>query len=324
MNGYKVIVTKSTVPIGTGEKVRKIIGSRQKEHFGFDIVSNPEFLREGSAIEDFLHPNRVVIGANSQQAIAIMRDLYRPLYLIETPMLITDIATAEMVKYASNAFLATKISFINEIANLCEKVGADVQQVAKGMGLDGRIGSKFLHPGPGYGGSCFPKDVSALAQIAQSEGYEFKILRSVMEVNQRQRELMIEKIEKEVGGLQGKKLGFLGLSFKPNTDDMREAPSVTIIQALQKRGASIVAYDPAATKEAQKVLAEVIYRSDPYEVAEEADAIILMTEWNLFRNLDLDQIKKKLKTPIFIDLRNVYDPKKMAALGFQYTSIGRS
>jgi len=194
MNGYKVIVTKSTVPVGTGEKIRKIIGSRQKEHFDFDIVSNPEFLREGSAIEDFLHPNRVVIGATSQQAVAIMRDLYRPLYLIETPMLITDVPTAEMVKYASNAFLATKISFINEVANLCEKVGADVQQVAKGMGLDGRIGSKFLHPGPGYGGSCFPKDVSALAQISQMEGYDFKILMSVMEVNQRQRELMIGKI----------------------------------------------------------------------------------------------------------------------------------
>ncbi len=324
MNGYKVVVTKSTVPVGTGEKIRTIIGSRQKEHFDFDIVSNPEFLREGSAIEDFLHPNRVVIGATSQQAVAIMRDLYRPLYLIETPMLITDVPTAEMVKYASNAFLATKISFINEIANLCEKVGANVQQVAKGMGLDGRIGSKFLHPGPGYGGSCLPKDVSALAQIAQKEGYEFKILKSVMEVNQRQREFMIEKIEKEVGELSGKKLGFLGLSFKPNTDDMRDAPSVAIIQALQKKGASIVAYDPAAVKEAEKVLTDVVYRSDPYEVADGADALILMTEWNPFRNLDLDLIKKKLKSPIFIDLRNVYDPKKMAALGFQYTSIGRS
>lgn len=324
MNGYKVVVTKSTVPVGTGEKIRKIIGSRLKEHFDFDVVSNPEFLREGSAIEDFLHPNRVVIGATSQQAVAIMRDLYRPLYLIETPMLVTDVPTAEMVKYASNAFLATKISFINEVANLCEKVGANVQQVAKGMGLDGRIGSKFLHPGPGYGGSCLPKDVSALAQIAQSEGYDFKILKSVMEVNQRQREFMIGKIEKEVGGLSGKKLGFLGLSFKPNTDDMRDAPSVAIIPALQKKGAFIVAYDPAAVKEAEKVLTDVVYASDPYEVADGADALILMTEWNPFRNLDLDLIKKKLKSPIFIDLRNVYEPKKMAALGFQYTSIGRS
>ena len=323
MNGYKVVVTKSTVPVGTGDRIRSIIGSRQKEHFDFDIVSNPEFLREGSAIEDFLRPNRVVIGANSQQAVAIMRDLYRPLYLIETPLLITDIPTAEMIKYASNAFLAVKISFINEIANLCEAVGADVQQVAKGMGLDGRIGSKFLHAGPGYGGSCFPKDVSALAQIAQKNGYEFKIVNSVIEVNRKQKERMVEKIEKEVGSLQGKQLGMLGLSFKPNTDDMREAPSVAIIRSLQERGAKIIAYDPAAMEEAKKVLKEVAYAADPYGVAEGSDAIILMTEWNPFRNLDLDQIKKKLKSPIFIDLRNVYEPKKMTALGFRDTSVGR-
>ncbi|TAK02127.1 MAG: UDP-glucose/GDP-mannose dehydrogenase family protein [Candidatus Manganitrophaceae bacterium] len=323
MNGYKVVVTKSTVPVGTGDRIRSIIGSRQKEHFDFDIVSNPEFLREGSAIEDFLRPNRVVIGANSQQAVAIMRDLYRPLYLIETPLLITDIPTAEMIKYASNAFLATKITFINEIANLCEAVGADVQQVAKGMGLDGRIGSKFLHPGPGYGGSCFPKDVSALSQIAQKNGYEFKLVNSVIEVNRRQKERMVAKIEKEVGSLKGKQLGMLGLSFKPNTDDMREAPSVAIILALQEKGAKIIAHDPAAMDEAKKVLKEVKYVADPYEVADGSDAIILMTEWNPFRNLDLDQIKKKLKAPVFIDLRNVYEPKKMTALGFRYTSVGR-
>ncbi len=323
MNGYKVVVTKSTVPVGTGDRIRSIIGGRQKEHFDFDIVSNPEFLREGSAIEDFLRPNRVVIGANSQQAVAIMRDLYRPLYLIETPMLITDVPTAEMIKYASNAFLAVKISFINEIANLCEAVGADVQQVAKGMGLDGRIGSKFLHPGPGYGGSCFPKDVSALAQIAQKSGYDFKIVNSVIEVNRRQKERMVAKIEKELGDLKGKQLGMLGLAFKPNTDDMREAPSVYIIRVLQERGAKIIAHDPASMEEAKKVLKDVVYVADPYDVAEGSDAIILMTEWNPFRNLDLDQIKKKLKTPIFIDLRNVYEPKKMAALGFRYTSVGR-
>jgi len=323
MNGYKVIVTKSTVPVGTGNRLRSIIGSKQKEHFDFDVVSNPEFLREGSAIEDFLRPNRVVIGAISQQAIAIMRDLYRPLYLIETPMLITDIPTAEMIKYASNAFLATKISFINEIANLCEGVGANVQDVAKGMGLDGRIGSKFLHPGPGFGGSCFPKDVSALDKIAQKSGYEFKIVKAVIEVNRQQRERMIAKIEKEIGNLKGKQIGVLGLSFKPNTDDMREAPSVSIIRALQERGAKIIAHDPAAMEEAKKVLKEVTYAADPYAVADGSDAIILMTEWNPFRNLDLDQIKKKLKTPIFIDLRNVYEPKKMAALGFKYTSVGR-
>jgi UDPglucose 6-dehydrogenase len=323
MNGYKVIVTKSTVPVGTGDRLRTIIGSRQKEHFDFDVVSNPEFLREGSAIEDFLRPNRVVIGAISQQAIAIMRDLYRPLYLIETPLLITDIRTAEMIKYAANAFLATKISFINEIANLCEGVGANVQDVAKGMGLDGRIGSKFLHPGPGFGGSCFPKDVSALDKIAQKSGYEFKIVKAVIEVNRQQREKMIAKIEKEVGNFKGKQIGILGLSFKPNTDDMREAPSVSIIRALQERGAKIIAHDPAAMEEAKKVLKEVAYAADPYAVADGSDAIILMTEWNPFRNLDLDQIKKKLKTPIFIDLRNVYEPKKMAALGFKYTSVGR-
>ncbi|MDC4225141.1 MAG: UDP-glucose/GDP-mannose dehydrogenase family protein [Candidatus Manganitrophus sp.] len=323
MNGYKVIVTKSTVPVGTGDRLRSIIGSKQKEHFDFDVVSNPEFLREGSAIEDFLRPNRVVIGAKSQQAIAIMRDLYRPLYLIETPLHITDIPTAEMIKYAANAFLATKISFINEIANLCEGVGANVQDVAKGMGLDGRIGSKFLHPGPGFGGSCFPKDVSALDKIAQKSGYEFKIVKAVIEVNRQQRERMIQKIEKEVGSIKGKQIGILGLSFKPNTDDMREAPSVTIIRALQERGAKIIAHDPAAMEEAKKVLKEVAYAADPYAVADGSDAIILMTEWNPFRNLDLDQIKKKLKAPIFIDLRNVYEPKKMAALGFKYTSVGR-
>lgn len=323
MNGYKVIVTKSTVPVGTGDRLRSIIGSKQKEHFDFDVVSNPEFLREGSAIEDFLRPNRVVIGAKSQQAIAIMRDLYRPLYLIETPLHITDIPTAEMIKYAANAFLATKISFINEIANLCEGVGANVQDVAKGMGLDGRIGSKFLHPGPGFGGSCFPKDVSALDKIAQKNGYEFKIVKAVIEVNRQQRERMIAKIEKEVGSFKGKQIGILGLSFKPNTDDMREAPSVAIIRALQERGAKIIAHDPAAMEEAKKVLKEVTYAADPYAVADGSDAIILMTEWNPFRNLDLDQIKKKLKSPIFIDLRNVYEPKKMAALGFKYTSVGR-
>ncbi len=323
MNGYKVIVTKSTVPVGTGARLTKIIGSRLKEHFDFDIVSNPEFLREGSAIEDFMHPNRVVIGARSQQAAAIMRDLYRPLYLIETPMLITDIPTAEMVKYASNAFLATKISFINEVANICETLGADVQQVAKGMGLDRRIGSKFLHAGPGYGGSCFPKDVSALAQIAKNCDYEFSIIEAVLRVNKNQRERMVEKIKAEVGDLQGKRLAILGLSFKPNTDDMRDAPSIPIIEALQKLGAEIVACDPAAIEEAEKVLSNVTYAADPYEAIEGADAMILMTEWNPYRSLDLDRIKAAMKSPIVIDLRNIYDPKQMAEMGFQYASVGR-
>ncbi len=323
MDGYKVIVTKSTVPVGTGARLREIIGNRLKENTDFDIVSNPEFLREGSAIEDFLHPNRVVIGTDSQQAAAILRDLYRPLYLIETPMVMTDIPTAEMVKYASNAFLATKISFINEVANLSEKVGANVQMVAKGMGLDKRIGSKFLHAGPGYGGSCFPKDVSALAQISGNHDYDFKIIKAVLDVNQRQRAFMIEKIEKVLGGFGGKRVAILGLSFKPNTDDMREAPSLPIIEALQKGGAKIVASDPVAVEEAKKVLIDVEYASDPYAAAEGADALILITEWNPFRNLDLEKIKERLKSPVFIDLRNVYEPKRMADFGFHYTSVGR-
>ncbi|MFQ5598800.1 MAG: UDP-glucose dehydrogenase family protein [Nitrospiria bacterium] len=323
MNAYKVIVTKSTVPVGTGERLRKIIGSRLKEQLDFDIVSNPEFLREGSAIEDFLHPNRVVIGTKSQQAAAIMKDLYRPLYLIETPMVITDIATAEMVKYASNAFLATKISFINEVANLCEKVGADVQEVAKGMGLDRRIGSKFLHAGPGYGGSCFPKDVSALSKIAKNNGYRFQIIDAVLSVNQNQRLRMVEKIKDTLGALEGKRFAFLGLAFKPNTDDMREAPSITIIEALQKMGAEIVACDPAAIEEAGKVLKNVHFVDDPYQAVEGADAMVLMTEWNPYRSLDLNRIKTGLRAPVIFDLRNIYDPKRMAQLGFQYTSVGR-
>lgn len=323
MDGYKVIVTKSTVPVGTGQRIRKIIGSRLKEHYDFDIVSNPEFLREGSAIEDFLHPNRIVIGTSGQQGAAIMKDLYRPLYLIETPMLITDIETAELIKYASNAFLATKISFINEVANLCDAVGANVQDVAKGMGLDRRIGSKFLHPGPGYGGSCFPKDVSALSQIAKNNGYTFSIIDAVMNVNQNQRSRMVEKIQAEVGELTGKRLAMLGLSFKPNTDDMREAPSIPIIEALQALGAEIVACDPAAISEASKVLNNVTFKEDPYTCVEGADAMILMTEWNPYRSLDLERIKGKLNAPIIIDLRNIYEPKRMKEMGFQYTSVGR-
>lgn len=323
MNSYKVIVTKSTVPIGTGERLRKIIGRCQRESTDFDIASNPEFLREGSAIEDFMHPNRVVIGAESQQAIAIMKDLYRPLFLIETPILITDVATAEMIKYASNSFLATKVSFINEVANLCERVGADVHLVAKGMGLDGRIGPKFLHPGPGFGGSCLPKDIRALSHISKEKGYDFKILKSVIEVNNRHKGVMVEKIKEAIGDLNGKTLGILGLSFKPNTDDMREAPSIEIINALQGLGARIKAYDPAAIKEAKKILKDIIYCDDPYTTVEGTDAVIILTEWNQFRNLDLERIKGSLKSPIFIDLRNVYNPEKMRELGFKYTGVGR-
>ncbi|MBI3608317.1 MAG: UDP-glucose/GDP-mannose dehydrogenase family protein [Nitrospirae bacterium] len=324
MNDYKVVVTKSTVPVGTGERLRAIIGRSQTEHRNFDVASNPEFLREGAAIEDFMRPNRVVIGAQSDQAIAILRDLYRPLYLIETPIVITDIATAEMIKYASNAFLATKVSFINEIANLCERVGADVHQVARAMGLDGRIGSKFLHPGPGYGGSCFPKDVVALLSIGKRNGYEFQILKAVDEVNHRQRELMVDKIKATVGELKGTTLACLGLAFKPNTDDIREAPALFILPALQALGVTIRAYDPAAMGEAKKVMAGLVTCADPYDAMQGADGVILMTEWNQFRNLDLDRVKTLLRRPIFIDLRNVYEPKRMREQGFTYVAVGRN
>ena len=323
LNGYKVIVTKSTVPVGTGERLRELIGARTKAA-PFDIVSNPEFLREGSAIEDFMRPNRVVIGAESPQAIAVMRDLYRPVYLIETPFVFTDVATAEMIKYASNTFLATKVSFINEVANLCEQMGADVQVVAKAMGLDHRIGPKFLHPGPGYGGSCFPKDITALIQTGQQAGSPMEIVEATARANVKQRMRMVEKIRAALGGqVRGKRLGVLGLSFKPNTNDVRDAPSLEILRRLQMEGAVIQAYDPAAMEDAQRVLPELALCANAYDAAAGADALVLMTEWNQFRNLDLDRIKASLRAPVFIDLRNVYEPARMAALGFQYTSIGR-
>ena len=324
MNRYKVVVTKSTVPVGTGRLVEQIIRENLNEPCAFDVVSNPEFLREGSAIEDFMRPNRVVIGAESEQAVAILQDLYNPLYLIETPFVITDIATAEMIKYASNAFLATKISFINEMANICEKVGADVHKVAKGMGLDRRIGSKFLHPGPGFGGSCFPKDTQAISQIAKEHGYEFKIVDAVVKVNDDRPGEMIDKIVSGVGGdLKGKALGILGLTFKPNTDDMRESPIIPIIEGLQERGAKIQAYDPAGMDHAREYLQDIDFKKDLYAVAVEADALILATEWNRFRNIDWDRIKELMKQQIVIDLRNIYKPERMRALGFQYTSVGR-
>jgi len=325
LNNYKVIVTKSTVPVGTGERIRKIIQESGNANGQFDIVSNPEFLREGSAIEDFMRPNRVVLGANSERAVSVMKELYRPLYLIEAPFIITDIETAEMIKYASNVFLATKISYINEIANLCEKVGANVQVVAKAMGLDGRIGAKFLHPGPGYGGSCFPKDVRALLQIAESHGYDLKIARGVIEVNTSQREWMIVKIEHALRGISGKTIGILGLSFKPNTNDIRESPAIDIIQGLIAKGAKIRVFDPAAMQDAKAVLGEsVTYCRDAYDAAEGADAVVLITEWNQFRNLELERLKGLLKHPVFIDLRNVYEAERMRKNGFDYYSVGRS
>ena len=324
IKGYKVIVMKSTVPVGTGAKVKKIISKRLKEQVDFDIVSNPEFLREGSAIEDFMRPNRVVLGASSQQAIAILKDLYRPLYLIETPFIITNPETAELIKYASNSFLAVKISFINEISHLCEKVGADVQMVAKAMGLDQRIGSKFLHTGPGYGGSCFPKDTRALLNIAAENSSELGIVKSAVEANERQKRLMIDKIKNGMGEIRGKTITVLGLSFKPNTNDMREAPSVDIIENLLKGGAKVRIFDPVAMEDAMKIFSRgVKYAEDAYDAAKGADAVVIVTEWNEFRNLDLLKIKKLLNTPYFFDLRNIYEPDKLRNLGFKYFCVGR-
>ena len=323
MDGYKVIVTKSTVPVGTGERVAEIIRANQKTAVAFDVVSNPEFLREGSAIEDFMRPNRVVIGASSEHAIAIMRALYRPLFLIETPFLITDVETAELVKYASNAFLATKISFINEIAQLCERVGVDVNVVAKGMGLDSRIGSKFLHAGAGFGGSCFPKDSLALIQMGGAHGIRLELLESVIRVNHGQRARILEKITRLVGGLRGKTIGVLGLAFKPNTDDLREAPAIELVESLLAAGAAVRAFDPAATDQAAALYPNVEMCKDAYAVADGADALVLMTEWNQFRNLDLGRIRNALRQPVFVDGRNVYDPARMLSLGFIYEGMGR-
>jgi UDPglucose 6-dehydrogenase len=324
LNEYKVIVTKSTVPVGTGQRLREIITQRLKTKVDFDVVSNPEFLREGSAINDFMRPDRVVIGADSPHAVAILKDLYRPLYLIETPFVVTNVATAELIKYASNAFLATKISFINELSILCEKVGGDVNVLAKGLGLDGRIGPKFLHAGPGYGGSCFPKDTSALLQIAKSRGIDLYVVDAAIRANQRQQSWMAEKIARILGGtLRGRTLGVLGLSFKPNTNDIRDSPAINIARALLKEGAKLRAYDPAALEEARTLLPEMTPCADAYETVKGADALLLMTEWNQFRNLDLDRIKQAMAAPVFVDLRNVYDPDRMKELGFRYIGVGR-
>ena len=329
LNGYKVVVTKSTVPVGTGRKIQQIIHERNSGA-QFDVISNPEFLREGSAIEDFLRPNRVVIGADNPQAVAIIQDLYRPLYLIETPFVITSIEAAELIKYASNSFLAAKISFINELANLCEALGVDVHVVAKAMGLDPRIGPKFLHPGPGFGGSCFPKDIRALAQTAKDYGCRTRLVETVVEVNERQKHYMVDKIVGALGAsvnpgsLEGLTVGVLGLAFKPNTDDIREAPSIAIIRELLRRGARVQAYDPAAMEQAKSVLPEVRYQCDAYSTAENADLLALLTEWNQFRNLDLEKIGKSMRRAILVDLRNVYEPERVKALGFEYYGVGRS
>lgn len=323
MNGYKVLVTKSTVPVGTGKWLREFVSDNLKIKTKFGVASNPEFLREGAAIEDFMRPDRVVIGSNEEDAIAVMKDLYRPLYLIETPIVITSLEAAELIKYAANAFLATKITFINEIANLCDAIGCDVHDVARGIGMDKRIGSKFLHPGPGYGGSCFPKDTRALTTVADQFQVETLIVDAVIEANERQRRAMIPKIEKLVGDLNGKKISVLGLSFKPETDDMRESPAIDIINEMQTRGAKIRVFDPVAMEEAKHCLSDVEYASDEYDAIEGADALIFMTEWNQFRALDLKRVKELLKTPKIADLRNIYEPDDMRQLGFEYVGVGR-
>ncbi|MBU4348870.1 UDP-glucose/GDP-mannose dehydrogenase family protein [bacterium] len=337
MNDYKVIVNKSTVPIGTAAKINEIINknviarseaTRQAQPtskpFDFDIVSNPEFLREGSAVYDFTHPDKIVIGTTSPKALKIMQEIYRPLYLIDTPFVITNPETAELIKYACNAFLATKITFINEIANLCDKVGADVHQIAKAMGLDGRISPKFLHPGPGYGGSCFPKDTEALYHFASTCGYEFKILKGVISANKRQRELMVEKIKHHLGeDLKGKTIAVLGLAFKQNTDDIRKSPAIDIIKLLLKEGALIKCFDPLAMDNTQKILPNLTYCQDEYDTARNSHALVILTEWNQFRNIDLLKIKKLLKSLILLDLRNIYDPEKVKSLGFIYEGVGR-
>ena len=323
MNGYKVIVTKSTVPVGTGKRISRIISKNQRAKSNFDIVSNPEFLREGAAIEDFMRPNRVVIGANSQQAVAILKDLYNPLYLIETPFVITNIETAELIKHASNSFLAAKISFINEIANLCEKVGADVNVVAKGMGLDRRIGPKFLHAGPGFGGSCFPKDTRALIRLAEEHNTELSVVRAAISANEKQKGIMFDRIRQSMSPLKGKVVAVLGLSFKPNTDDLREAPSLHLIEKLLKEKARVRAYDPAAMDNAKALFPRVTFCKDPYDAAKGADALVIVTEWNQFRNLDLERIRGLLRKPFFFDLRNIYEPEKVKRLGFNYFCVGR-
>ncbi len=323
LTGYAVVVTKSTVPVGTGRQVERIIRAARPE-LEFDVASNPEFLREGSAINDFMRPDRVVIGAESERAQEVMRQLYRALFLIETPILFTKLETSEIIKYAANTFLATKITFINEMADLCEKVGADVHDVARGIGLDGRIGKKFLHPGPGYGGSCFPKDTLALVKTAQDYGAPLRIIETVVDVNEKRKHAMAEKIAAACGGdIKGKTIAVLGLTFKPNTDDMRDSPSLVIVPALQKAGATVRAYDPEGMHEAEKMLPGITYCVDAYDTMKEADAVVILTEWNQFRNLDIKRMKTLLKAPVMVDLRNVYNPADMKAAGFSYTCVGR-
>jgi len=320
---YTVIVTKSTVPVGTSRAVSDIV-KKTNPKAEFDVASNPEFLREGSAIEDFMHPDRVVIGISSDRAREVMRQIYRPLFLRETPILFTKLETSELIKYSANAFLAMKITFINQVSDLCEKVGADVHDVARGIGLDGRIGNKFLHPSPGFGGSCFPKDTRALIQTARDAKSPLSLIEATLDFNEERKRQMAERILTALGSNpKGKTVGVLGLTFKPNTDDMREAASLTILPILTEKGVKVRAHDPEGMHEAKKQLNGIDYCDDAYDTMKDADALVILTEWNSYRSLDLDRVKSLLKAPVFVDLRNIYRPDEMAAAGFRYSSLGR-
>lgn len=323
INGYKAIVTKSTVPIGTGQMIERTVREKSGGQQQFAVVSNPEFLREGSAIDDFMHPDRVVIGSRDRRAVEMMLDIYSPLRVADVPFVITNVESAELIKYASNGFLATKISFINEIAALCDALGADVEVVSRGMGLDNRIGPKFLHPGPGFGGSCFPKDTRAVAQIAGEHGLNFRIIEAVLEVNDEARSRMVDKIDEAFGGIEGKTVALLGLSFKPETDDIRESPAVDIARILLSKGAAVQAFDPAAMDVTRTELPDLTYCENPYSAAEGADGLVIATEWNVFRKLEFGRLQSMMKGRVVVDLRNIYEPQKMREAGFQYTSVGR-
>jgi UDPglucose 6-dehydrogenase len=322
MNGYKVVVTKSTVPTGTGAQIEEILRTNNGR-YKFSVVSNPEFLREGSAIEDFMHPDRVVIGSRDEEAIAIVKDVYSPLATAGVPFVVTDVESAELIKYASNGFLALKISFINEVATMCEKMGADVKDVARGMGLDKRISPQFLNPGPGYGGSCFPKDSAGVVDLARRNGYRFEIMEAVLSVNDRIKARMVEKVEAVCGDVKGKRIAILGIAFKPETDDIRESSSLKLIADLKARGASVVAYDPAAMENARKEVPGLELARDVESCVAGADALVLATDWNQFRKLDLDRLEKTMRAKSFIDFRNLYEPAEMRKRGWSYVGLGR-
>ena len=324
MPGYRLVVQKSTVPVGTGDKVQAIMKKHAKRRVSFDVASNPEFLREGQAVENFMRPDRIVIGANTERARNLLRSIYAPLYLLETPAVLTDIRTAELLKYAANAFLATKISFVNEMANLAEAVGADIRDIAKGMGLDRRIGPKFLHPGPGFGGSCLPKDTVALKAFAKAAGVKLRVVGAVIETNKAQRKIAVEKALDALSGRGPHTVAILGLSYKPDTDDLRESPALDIIRALLQKGIRVRAYDPAVRRGNNEVPSEVTFGANAYDAAKGADVLVLVTEWNEFRKLDLVKIRRAMRRRSIVDLRNVYDPETVRRLGFQYASVGRA